>query len=79
MEAYAARHAIPVEHCGKLVVALDGSELPRFEALKERAMANGVPGLEDIGPRRIAGSSRTPPAFRRSGVRHRSSTSVAWP
>ena len=54
MEAFAARHAIPVEHCGKLVVALGESELPRFEALKERAMANGVPGLEDVGPERIA-------------------------
>jgi L-2-hydroxyglutarate oxidase LhgO len=54
MEAYAARHAIPIEPCGKLVVALDESELPRFEALKERATANGVPGLEDVGPERIA-------------------------
>jgi L-2-hydroxyglutarate oxidase LhgO len=54
MEAFAARHAIPIEWCGKLVVALDESELPRFEALKERATANGVPGLEDIGPERIA-------------------------
>ena len=54
MEAFAERHAIPIERCGKLVVALDESELPRFAALKERATANGVPGLEEVGPERIA-------------------------
>jgi L-2-hydroxyglutarate oxidase LhgO len=54
LERFAERHAIPIEHCGKLVVALDEGELPRFEALKERANANGVPGLEEIGPERIA-------------------------
>jgi L-2-hydroxyglutarate oxidase LhgO len=54
MEAFAGRHAIPIERCGKLVVALDEGELPRFAALKERAIANGVPGLEEVGPERIA-------------------------
>jgi L-2-hydroxyglutarate oxidase LhgO len=54
MEAFAERHGIPIERCGKLVVALDESELPRFEALKQRAIANGVPGLEDVGRERIA-------------------------
>jgi (S)-2-hydroxyglutarate dehydrogenase len=53
MEAFAEGHGIPIERCGKLVVALDDSELPRFEALKERALANGVPGLEDVGRERI--------------------------
>ena len=53
VETFAERHGIPIEQCGKLVVALDESELPRFEALKERAIANGVPGLEDIGPERM--------------------------
>lgn len=54
VERFAERHAIPIEHCGKLVVALDESELPRLAALKERATANGVPGLDEIGPERIA-------------------------
>jgi L-2-hydroxyglutarate oxidase LhgO len=54
MEAFAAAHDIPIEHCGKLVVALDAGELPRLTSLKERAVANGVPGLEEIGPERIA-------------------------
>ena len=53
MEAFAAEHDIPFERCGKLVVALDDRELERFAALKERAVANGVPGLEEVGPERI--------------------------
>jgi len=54
MEAFAEKHVIPFERCGKLVVALDESELPRLAALKERAMANGVEGLEEVGRERLA-------------------------
>ena len=54
MEQFAERHAIPIERCGKLVVALDKGELPGLAALKERAIANGVPGLEEVGRERIA-------------------------
>jgi (S)-2-hydroxyglutarate dehydrogenase len=53
LEAFAEVHAIPFERCGKLVVALDDGELPRLDALRERAVANGVPGLEEVGPERI--------------------------
>lgn len=53
LEAYCDEHGVPVERTGKLVIALDESELERFEALKERALANGVPGLEEVGPERI--------------------------
>jgi L-2-hydroxyglutarate oxidase LhgO len=53
LEAFCESHAIPVEHTGKLVVALDEEELPRFEGLREKATANGVPGLEVVGPERI--------------------------
>ena len=53
VERFADSHGIPFEHCGKLVVALDESELPRLEALRERATGNGVPGIEEIGPERI--------------------------
>ena len=53
LEAYCAAHDVPVEHTGKLVIALDDSELGRLEALKERALANEVPGLEEVGPERI--------------------------
>jgi L-2-hydroxyglutarate oxidase LhgO len=53
LEAFATAHDIPFERCGKLVVALDEGELPRLTALRERATANGVPGLEEVGPERI--------------------------
>jgi L-2-hydroxyglutarate oxidase LhgO len=53
VEAFAVAHDIPFERCGKLVVALDETELPRLDALRERAQANGVPGLEEVGPERI--------------------------
>ena len=53
VEAFATEHDIPFEACGKLVVALDESELERFEALRERAEANGVPGVEVVGPERM--------------------------
>ncbi len=50
MEAYAAAHHIPVERCGKLVVALTDEELPRLEELARRAAANGVAGARLVGP-----------------------------
>ena len=53
VEAFATAHDIPFEHCGKLVVALEESELDRLTVLRERALANGVPGLEEVGPERI--------------------------
>jgi L-2-hydroxyglutarate oxidase len=53
LEAYCEAHGVPIERTGKLVVALDESELGRLEALKERALANAVPGLEEVGPKRI--------------------------
>lgn len=53
IEAFATAHDIPFERCGKLVVALDETELDRLAVLRERATANGVPGLEEAGPERI--------------------------
>lgn len=35
-------HQIPVEVCGKLIVATEEAELPRLHALHERAVANGL-------------------------------------
>jgi len=42
LEAFAERHAIPYERCGKLIVALDDRELGRLEQLRGRATDNGV-------------------------------------
>jgi len=53
LEAYAAEKGIPFELCGKLVVALNEGEMGRFAALRERAIANNVPDLRDVGPEEI--------------------------
>ncbi len=53
LERFADEHGIPYEHCGKLVVALSKEELPRLADIRERALANSVEGLEDVGPERI--------------------------
>lgn len=46
-------HGIPYEMCGKVIVATREEELPRLQNLYERGLANGVPGLEMIGPERL--------------------------
>ena len=51
--AYCEEHGIPTERCGKVIVATDESELGRLDALHERGVANGVEGLELIGPERL--------------------------
>lgn len=53
LERFARERGITHEQCGKLVVALEEGELPRLAALKERGLANGVEGLEEVGPGRI--------------------------
>jgi (S)-2-hydroxyglutarate dehydrogenase len=53
VQRFAEEHDIPFELCGKLVVALDASELERLADIKKRATANGVEGLEEVGRERI--------------------------
>ncbi|HEX3786864.1 MAG TPA: L-2-hydroxyglutarate oxidase [Pseudonocardiaceae bacterium] len=43
MVAFARAHDVPVDVCGKLVVASTEAELSRLDLLTERAAANGVP------------------------------------
>src|SRR5579875_3664551 len=50
LERFAQEKGIPFRLCGKLVVAVAEDELGRFEALRQRAEANGIPGLEVLGP-----------------------------
>ncbi len=50
---YCDEHGIPYELCGKVIVAIDESEIPRLEELQRRGIANGVEGLEAIGPDRM--------------------------
>jgi (S)-2-hydroxyglutarate dehydrogenase len=49
MVAFCEANGIPTQICGKLIVAADRSELPRLQALFERATANGLP-VRLIGP-----------------------------
>ena len=44
---------IEYEQCGKVIVATSESELGRLQNLYERGVANGVGGLELIGPERL--------------------------
>jgi L-2-hydroxyglutarate oxidase len=53
LERFCEAHDIPLERTGKLVVVISDDELERFAALKERALANGVEGLEEVGPERL--------------------------
>jgi 2-hydroxyglutarate dehydrogenase len=55
LEEHCARHGIPVERCGKLIVARHDSERAALDELERRGRANGVPGLRRLeGPAAIA-------------------------
>jgi len=47
MSAYCEAKKIPLNRCGKLVVAKDQDDLPRLDELLRRGQANGVP-LENL-------------------------------
>jgi L-2-hydroxyglutarate oxidase len=49
MVRFCEDNGIPVNVCGKLIVATDVSELPRLHALFERSTANGLP-VRLVGP-----------------------------
>ncbi len=48
LETFCAERGLPYEACGKLVIATTEAELPRLDALEQRARANGVPGLRRL-------------------------------
>ena len=48
MYEYCEGRGIPVQRCGKVIVATDASELDRLAELERRGHANGVPGLRRI-------------------------------
>jgi L-2-hydroxyglutarate oxidase len=51
--AFCDEHDVAYEKCGKLIVALDPSELPRLEELERRGHAVGVPGLRRVGAQEL--------------------------
>ena len=52
MEAFCAEHRIDYDICGKVIVAVDESELPALQRIFERGQLNGV-RCEMIGPERL--------------------------
>jgi L-2-hydroxyglutarate oxidase LhgO len=56
LQEYCQQKNLPYDECGKLVVAIDESERPALERIRERATANGVPDLrwlDAVGLREI--------------------------
>lgn len=52
METFCQAENIPFDICGKVIVALNESELPALQRIYERGLANGVQ-CERIGPERL--------------------------
>lgn len=48
MYRFCEEHDIPYERCGKVVVALDDSEIPALNELERRGKANGLEGLRRL-------------------------------
>jgi L-2-hydroxyglutarate oxidase len=46
--AFCRENGLPFEICGKLVVAVTAEELPRLEALRKKAEANGLQGVLEL-------------------------------
>lgn len=53
MVDFCIQHSIPLHICGKIVVAINEEQLPALAELLRRGQANGVPGIEEIGPERM--------------------------
>src|SRR5579864_6388196 len=53
MAAFCREHAIPVEICGKIIVATSAEEVPRLQSLCERGQANGISGLKLLDRERV--------------------------
>lgn len=53
MAAFCAAQKLPYKITGKVVVATTEGEIPRLEELHRRGVANGIPGMERIGPERL--------------------------
>jgi L-2-hydroxyglutarate oxidase len=51
---YCQENGIRHESCGKVIVATRRSDLPRLDTLYSRGVANGIAGLERLGPDGLA-------------------------
>jgi len=71
---YCEQRGIAHEHCGKVIVATDASELSRLDELERRGKANGVPGLRRID---AAGIEELEPHARGIAGLHSPETGIA--
>ncbi|AHK28356.1 L-2-hydroxyglutarate oxidase [Rhodococcus opacus] len=53
LQQYAENKGVAYEECGKVVVAHDSSEVARMDAIFDRAVANGVPGIRKVAGEEI--------------------------
>jgi len=53
LEAFCDAEGIAYDRCGKLVVATRDSQLPALDELERRGRANGLAGIERLGPAAI--------------------------
>lgn len=54
LREYCATRELDYLECGKVLIARDGEEHTRLQAIAERAKENGVPGVELVGPAGLA-------------------------
>ncbi len=54
MYRFAEEHGIAHDRCGKVVVATNQEQIEKLDELERRGRANGLEGLERIGPEQIA-------------------------
>ena len=53
MVDFCRQHHLPIQVCGKVVVATSPQEIPALEELHRRGTANGVPNLSRIGQEKL--------------------------
>jgi len=71
--AWADAHGVRAHRTGKLIIALEGSELDALDAVRDRARANGVAGITMLTQEQAAAME---PAVRTVAALHSSSTGV---
>lgn len=49
LEKYCEENEIPINRCGKVIIATDNEQVTRLNTLYERGLANGVLGIQKIG------------------------------
>jgi L-2-hydroxyglutarate oxidase len=54
MSRFCEEHDVPLRRCGKVIVAAEPREFASLEEIHRRGVANGVAGLEIIGPERLS-------------------------